>query len=247
MDDAPRPTRANTPPSVRLGPIPDPTRDWHWATPWLVAGGLLLASLAALAIDCPVSRWCMQSCHADAKRALACCEPFGHGFGIILVLAAVHQLDVRNRWALWRLALVPLVAGLTADLFKLTLVDRIRPRHWNLDGTVWDTFGDWLPFNFLSTHQSFPSGHATAAFACATALAWRYPRARIYFYSLAAGVALQRVVSGAHYTSDVLAGAALGLAIGTLLTRGSRISAWFDRREAPHRVRQFRAADEEAA
>jgi membrane-associated phospholipid phosphatase len=62
------------------------------------------------------------------------------------------------------------------------------------------------------TGNSFPSGHATAAFTAAT-LAWRNsgPWAGVPAYGLAAATAFSRVEAGRHFPSDVLAGAALGV------------------------------------
>ena len=64
--------------------------------------------------------------------------------------------------------------------------------------------------------SSFPSGHATAAFCAATLLgggpAW---------YALAAAVAATRVYVRLHHASDVVAGAAFGLALGPALRRSS--------------------------
>jgi membrane-associated phospholipid phosphatase len=61
---------------------------------------------------------------------------------------------------------------------------------------------------------SMPSGHATAAFAVATALTFRYPKPYVYIpaYAWAVFVGYGRVYMGLHYPSDVLAGALLGSA-----------------------------------
>jgi len=61
---------------------------------------------------------------------------------------------------------------------------------------------------------SFPSGHATTAFAAATALAVLSPRLRVPALAVAAAVALSRVYLGVHYGLDVLAGAVLGTMVG---------------------------------
>jgi membrane-associated phospholipid phosphatase len=63
---------------------------------------------------------------------------------------------------------------------------------------------------------SFPSAHATSSLAAATALGGVEPRARRPLYALAGGICLSRPYLGMHYPSDVLAGAALGLALGAL-------------------------------
>jgi undecaprenyl-diphosphatase len=59
-------------------------------------------------------------------------------------------------------------------------------------------------------YASFPSGHATTAFATAVVLAAWYPRQAVGFVGLAALVGLSRILLGAHFPSDVLAGALLG-------------------------------------
>jgi membrane-associated phospholipid phosphatase len=71
---------------------------------------------------------------------------------------------------------------------------------------------------------SFYSGHATAAFLSAVYLSYTYPmhhpdfqgRAWLWTGSLAAaaGVSSLRVLSGKHYLSDVVAGAAMGALFG---------------------------------
>jgi membrane-associated phospholipid phosphatase len=59
---------------------------------------------------------------------------------------------------------------------------------------------------------SFPSGHATAAFALATSLSLRYPKPAVYIplHLWALFVAYGRVYLGVHYPSDVLVGGVIG-------------------------------------
>jgi membrane-associated phospholipid phosphatase len=68
------------------------------------------------------------------------------------------------------------------------------------------------PFPPSGTNLSFPSGHACLAFAtaCATGMLW--PRWRLAFYAVAALVAVERVAENAHWTSDAVAAAAIGIA-----------------------------------
>ena len=76
---------------------------------------------------------------------------------------------------------------------------------------------------------SFPSGHATVSFACATVLALAVPRLTWPLYALAALISFSRVYVGVHYPFDVLVGAVLGVAIAIAL----RMLAAALRRSAP--------------
>lgn len=79
----------------------------------------------------------------------------------------------------------------------------------------------------LTQQVSFPSGHSTAvaaaATSAATSFALRHPDARARWAvwgfggALTAGVAAGRVLGGKHFVSDVLAGAALGVACGAFV------------------------------
>jgi len=60
-------------------------------------------------------------------------------------------------------------------------------------------------------HDSMPSGHSAAAFALATVLARQYPKYKVLFYTGATLVAISRVYVGAHWPSDTLIGAVIGV------------------------------------
>jgi membrane-associated phospholipid phosphatase len=71
-------------------------------------------------------------------------------------------------------------------------------------------------FDPFSRNESFPSGHATNAFAVASVFAahsdgWVVPAIA---YTLASGVAAARIHDNVHFASDVVAGAAIGTAMG---------------------------------
>jgi membrane-associated phospholipid phosphatase len=73
------------------------------------------------------------------------------------------------------------------------------------------------PGNWQSDGDSFPSMHVTAAFAIGTVLAesgndrYRWLR-RVLGYTIAAGTAYKRMDHDAHWFSDTVAGAGLGMA-----------------------------------
>lgn len=63
---------------------------------------------------------------------------------------------------------------------------------------------------------SFPSGHSSAAFLLATALAVVYGGPVIAMFLWASGVALSRVLLGVHFPGDTVAGALMGSGIALL-------------------------------
>jgi len=97
-------------------------------------------------------------------------------------------------------------SGLTNGLVK-SAFRRIRPQEHFLHDEP-------LPYRMRRPiTSSFPSGHAATAFMCATVLS-RHNRAGPVWFSFAALVAASRVYTRMHHVSDVLAGTALGLALG---------------------------------
>ena len=75
---------------------------------------------------------------------------------------------------------------------------------------------DLPPLGGAPSSLSFPSAHATASFACATAMTRIAPEAAVLFV-LAAAIAACRPYLGMHYPSDVLAGVVLGTALGLVI------------------------------
>ncbi len=61
-----------------------------------------------------------------------------------------------------------------------------------------------------NAHDSFPSGHATAAFAAATAESSLHPKQAPYWYLGATLISYSRVRLHRHYERDVAAGALIG-------------------------------------
>jgi len=76
-------------------------------------------------------------------------------------------------------------------------------------------------FHPFGGDTSLPSGHTVPAFTAATIAAEEYPSlaTAVPLFGLAAAVGVSRIAVDEHWTSDVLASAALGIAIGHVLHR----------------------------
>ena len=66
---------------------------------------------------------------------------------------------------------------------------------------------------------SFPSGHTITAFAVAVSLSMYYPEMLPGLLFCAVSIAVSRILLGMHFLSDVLAGAAIGSALGYAAAR----------------------------
>ncbi|WP_333773490.1 phosphatase PAP2 family protein [Streptomyces sp. IBSBF 3136] len=82
---------------------------------------------------------------------------------------------------------------------------------------------EWIPHGKVDDRpasSSFPSGHTAAATAFTAAVLPIWPTAGLLCTVPAALVAIERVHNGAHYPSDVAAGAVIGLAGAWLVRHG---------------------------
>ena len=93
------------------------------------------------------------------------------------------------------------------------LIGRARPFVENQLDPFHYMLGVWRP-----DYASFPSGHATTAFAAAIAIGLVCPRLRTLIWLYALIIAVSRVVIMAHFPSDVIAGALVGV-LGALFVR----------------------------
>ena len=116
-------------------------------------------------------------------------------------------------------------SGLTSLILK-SLFGRLRPRMLDQEGMHYgfSLFKDLSSHSFeqvqlhlthlahsFSNYTSFPSGHSTTTFTIFTYLALLFPKYSYLWLMIAVLVAGGRVIATAHYLSDVVAGATLGI------------------------------------
>jgi membrane-associated phospholipid phosphatase len=198
---------------------PNDIRDSRRKFRWLVPCFLILASAASLLIDVPLASVFAGNRRPEAldrsplREVVEACEWFGHGWGATAIIIAVVVLYPRKMGCLPWMFAGSLGSGLVVDIVKL-IIHRTRPRDFDLTGTVWETFT--RESNAGISMQSFPSAHTATAFGLAVMLASLFPRCRWLFLIMAMLVGMQRIVSSAHFPSDVFAGAAVGWFVGTV-------------------------------
>ena len=138
-----------------------------------------------------------------AAKAIAASGEYGAIWAAVGLTAAALDPSRRGRW-LAAAALAPTAIGVN---FAVKLA--VRRRRPVLEGLP--------PLGGAPSSLSMPSAHSTASFAAATAMSRIAPGKGRLLYAGATTMALTRPYLGMHYPSDVVAGAALGIALGRLM------------------------------
>lgn len=135
-----------------------------------------------------------------------------HLLGVLTVYVAFLTLWPKRWPQLCAAAIAVVMTALLANVAQ-GAIGRLRPNQ--ADGDL--AFAPPLSRLLVKQEVSFPSGEAATAAAAATTLALLFPRWRALFWSLAALTAAARLVNGAHYLSDVIAGFLLGALLARVL------------------------------
>lgn len=164
-------------------------------------------------MDTSLQRWIVEHRWGPLDLLFEALSYIG-SFGIIwlLLALAVAGASWRRSWLPLRVAVTVLLAEMLSGLLKARL-ERDRPPLANPEPE---------PLVGLPATNSFPSGHTTVGFACATVLALAVPRLRWPLFMLAALIAFSRVYVGVHYPLDVLAGALVGVVLGLAVRSSGR-------------------------
>jgi undecaprenyl-diphosphatase len=156
---------------------------------------------------------------------------FGNGYNIFVplaVLLALFACTASMKLSRAAHGLITLVAVRVAYLLAATGIPglvstlakwffgRARPKLSHKFGSLHFEYFTWT---MDGIGLSFPSGHTTVAFSAAFALGTLAPPLRVPLFALAALVGAARVVLGAHYPSDVIAGALCGTVVAALVSR----------------------------
>ncbi len=191
---------------------------------------MLFIATACLSFDMQVARFFrFEKTPSFLREMVQNTEPFGHGIGVVFILLVAIWLNREQRKSYLLIGAITLGAGLCTNIAKF-IIGRARPRDLDIASIdVLQSFQGWFPYlNGIEASQSFPSGHTTVAFAFAVCLSALHPQAKGIFFFLAAFVAFGRVQCGAHFPSDVFAGAAMGWTVSMLALQQTSFSKLVD-------------------
>ena len=185
----------------------------HWSgKDWLVFGGIA-AGVAAVgfAFDIPMRDKTQAHQTSTLDELTKVVEPFGAGYSWAVIGAygivgfAFHDPEAKDIFFDSAIASL-LASGIITPTLKF-VIGRERPNE-SVSSTAFDPFS--------GSDNSFPSGHATQAFAVASVISAHSDQVwvSVTAYTLAGLVGFARIYHNAHWTSDVTAGALIGTAVG---------------------------------
>lgn len=194
------------------------------AADWRTAGIWTGATLAAAGFDHDIRRSVQAHTRSQSSdRFFRDWQKLGAEYSLVEIGAfevwgVVGENQNARDTAMDAVSATVIASGVITPLLKYS-IGRYRP----IQTTT--TF----KFRPFSGHQSFPSGHATQAFAVAAVVAGHYTAwwQQSLLYGAAALVDFSRVQQNAHFTSDVVAGSAIGWAVGRAVVRRHALPAGY--------------------
>ncbi len=186
------------------------------ATCWWLRGRVALPTLVLLGVAAVLVDQAAFESLADKKRETLAWVQMLRAAGYVptwLLIAggiALAGCSRRSIVAAAQIAASAALAGGVAEIAKV-LIRQARP-----DATA--GVHRFIPWGEEWTRGfGLPSSHAAVAFGAAFAIAWLWPRVGVLALVVAAGCGLTRVMMGAHFVSDVVAGALVGYAVALAL------------------------------
>ena len=197
---------------------------WHtltsparWdTTDWLLFSVGTLAVGAVTLVDKPIQTQVQRNYNNSTKNTAEDIRCFGGvcsfaALGLFYAGGVLLHDDVAKAVTVDGAAASLVASGIIAPTLKWA-VGRARPSA---------DLGNHYFTPFSTKYASFPSGETTQAFAVASVVAAHYDELGIKVFSFGAAslVGMARIYQDAHWTSDALAGALIGTAVGTTIVR----------------------------
>ncbi len=196
---------------------------------WFVAGLLAAIGLALLPFDLLLANPDnLEYLPGDLTRIVTLSEIFAHGFGVLLLAVGIFFLAAEKRRFIPRIMMCAFWPSAGVGLLKL-FFGRHRPIRYfdelktaQYPATISETWVGWLPNGKLNVDyamQSFVSAHTATTWGLAIGMSFVFPKGRWIFWGIAILASIQRVTSFAHWSSDVLFGAAIAVVMAGALSQ----------------------------
>ena len=176
---------------------------------FLSLSAVLGAGLLLYSVDQDIQQWAQDHRSSSSEDIFKTIGHLGNGVVLIGLMTALYVSgEVSDNNSLRKTALLSLESWLTSGIIVRGLKSVVgRARPWTGESSH-----SFHPFSTRSRFASFPSGHASSAFAVATVIADQSKKVYIDIlaYSLASVAAFSRVHLDKHWASDILVGSAIG-------------------------------------
>jgi membrane-associated phospholipid phosphatase len=178
----------------------------------------IFAGLLALIIDRPLAHFIYDHVNARAHKALDSITHYAKaGHWLAAAALALIAAAILRHFHVYPEQVAQLINYSIAFIASLTLgsailhviklaIGRRRPR----DDMEMGLYG-FMPFAFNADYNSFPSGHALTICCVAVIFTCVWPMLWPVWFGIAALLAVTRALLTAHFLSDVLIGAGIGL------------------------------------
>jgi membrane-associated phospholipid phosphatase len=223
-----------------IGHILDPIRV-QWALP------LTLAAIGFFVLfpwDLEISRGARSiGLGGDVRREFETWQQYGQGVAMVFAAVVIALLDPSRRRRLLDLGAAAAVVALVVNFLKM-FIGRPRPKFDDPDSFLWPTGvypmeHDGVKFlahaydlgkPISSDLWSMPSSHTAYAVVLSLFLAALYPKLKWLVWGMVVFVGVARVVTGGHWPTDVVIGAAVGYIFARPAVYelwGTRFIDWF--------------------
>jgi len=185
-------------------PIHMSEKQWEWAIPSVLVGGLFIKADQTLENHVPTNKSTVSHAGTASNAGVAVLTAAGAG---LFLLGHIQDNDQRRETGI--LAGEAAIGALVdTEVFKYA-AGRERP------------FTGTSPGRFFVGGDSFPSLHSSVSWAIASVIAHEYPGplTQLLAYGTAGGVSAARWAGQKHFFSDVAIGAALGWYMGRQVYR----------------------------
>lgn len=194
-----------------------------------LGGGVAVASTALADLDAAGFRFLNDLGPGPAALDGALISPHFRNYALLTAVAAAAAVLWRRGEVIRSVAVVALSALVAFALVRVCWALWDRPRPEEVLDNVAIVDHDWSSF------PSFPSGHVAVTTALVVTIARLFPPLRVPLVAVALAVAVTRITAGAHFPSDVIAGAILGVAAAAAALAAMRHSGLGVASAAPRR------------